>query len=157
MRNGRNAEEFAQSPQQQSMDQEALISRLQLKASRGDTDALATLRMLDSMHGQNRGGRQMGTSESPSVDQKVRSDARDLSPGENFYTPSATLQMLAHLASQGDEETLSTIEMLEALRVAKTSTSPVSRKPAPSAPAEPREAPVAKRIDTVKVVVKPIQ
>ena len=79
MRSGRIAEEFTHSRlQQQPTGQEALISRLQLKASKGDTGALATLRMLDSMHGQNRGGSSMRMSGSPSVDQNVRSDARSI-------------------------------------------------------------------------------
>ena len=43
-----------QSPQQQPNHHspEALIGRLQKRASEGDDDALATLKMMDSMHGQ---------------------------------------------------------------------------------------------------------
>ena len=63
-----------------------------------------------------------------------------------FSTPSATLQILAHLASQGDDEALSTMRMLEALRLAKMTTSPISGNPAPT---KPKEVPVAKRIETV--------
>ena len=47
---------------------------------------------------------------SPPVDQRVRSDARNLSPGTMFNVPSATHQMLAHLAGQGDEKALSTLQ-----------------------------------------------
>ena len=46
------AAEVARSPQQQPTSQEALIGRLQKRASEGDDDALATLKMLDSMHGE---------------------------------------------------------------------------------------------------------
>ena len=40
------------SPQQQPTSQQALIGRLQRRAAEGDDDALATLKMLDSMHGE---------------------------------------------------------------------------------------------------------
>ena len=50
LRSGRIATEVTQSPQQQPTGQEALIRRLQLKASKGDDDALATLRMLESIN-----------------------------------------------------------------------------------------------------------
>ena len=51
LRTERIAAEVAQSPQQQPTSQEALIGRLRQKASRGGGDALATLHMLESMHG----------------------------------------------------------------------------------------------------------
>ena len=51
LRTGRVAAEVARSPQQQPTSQEALIGRLRQKASRGGGDALATLHMLESMHG----------------------------------------------------------------------------------------------------------
>jgi hypothetical protein len=81
---------------------------------------------------------------SPPVDQRVRSDARNLSPGTMFNVPSATHQMLAHLAGQGDEKALSTLQ----------NSSPMGGKPAPPEPKE--KEPVPKRIDTVKVIVKAI-
>ena len=154
LRSRRIATEVTRSPQQQPTDQEALISRLQLKASAGDYDVLATLRMLESMHGAYNGGRPMRMSVSPPVDQRVRSDARNLSPGTMFNVPSATHQMLAHLAGQRDEEALSTLRMLEAVRLMKMHSSPMGGKPAPPEPKE--KEPVPKRIDTVKVTVKAI-
>jgi hypothetical protein len=51
LRTERIAAEVAQSPQQQPTSQEALIGRLRQKVSRGGGDALATLHMLESMHG----------------------------------------------------------------------------------------------------------
>jgi hypothetical protein len=73
--------------------------------------------MLESMHGPYSGGRPMRMSRPPSVGQNVQSDARGLSPGEMFSAPSETLQILAHLANQSDEEALSTMRMLEAVRL----------------------------------------
>ena len=85
----------------------------------------------------------------------MKSDARNLSPGEMFSAPSSThQQVLAQLASQGDEEALSTLRMLEAVRLAKMTSSSISGKPAPSEPKEKES--VGKRIDTVKVIVKAI-
>ena len=109
LRSERVAKEVAQSPQQQPTDQEALISRLQLKASQGDGDALAMLCMLESMHGPYSGGKPMRMGVSPPVNQRLRPDAGNRSPETMFNVPSATHQVLAHLASQGDKTALSTL------------------------------------------------
>ena len=62
----------------------SIIGRLQQKASMGDDDALATLRMLEAMHGSYSRGRPMRMSVSPPVDQRVRPDAGNRSPETMF-------------------------------------------------------------------------
>jgi hypothetical protein len=110
LRTGKVAAEVARSPQQQPTTQDALIGRLQQRASRGDDDALATLRMLDSMHGayssnsSNSSGMPVRMSESPPVEKRVWPDAGSCSPETMFEVPSAThlaLAHLTHLASRG--------------------------------------------------------
>jgi hypothetical protein len=154
LRKERIAAEIAQSPQHQPTSQEALIGRLQQRASRGDGDALATLQMLDSMHGAYDSVKPVRMSESPPVDRRVRPDAGSRLPETMFDVTSATHQALAHLASQGDKTALSTLRMLEAIRLTEMHSNPMRGKPAHSEPNE--KVPVPKRIDTVKVMVKAI-
>ena len=92
-----------QSPQQQPNHHspEALIGRLQKRASEGDDDALATLKMMDSMHEQHSLRMPARMSESPSVNRSVWTNAGDRSPEKMFETSSATHLALAQLASQG--------------------------------------------------------
>ena len=77
-----------QSPQQQPNhhSQEALIGRQQKRASEGDDDALATLKMMDSMHGQHSLRMPVRMSESPPVKLSVWADAGDRSPEKMFET-----------------------------------------------------------------------
>ena len=110
LRTERIAPEVVQTPQQQPTSQEALIGRLQRRASEGDDDALATLKMLDSMHGEYSSRMPVRMSESPPVHQRVWRDASSRSP----EVTNATHQALAQLASQGDTTALSTLRMLEA-------------------------------------------
>ena len=154
LRTERIATEVVQTPQQQPTSQEALIGRLQQRASRGEDDALATLQMLDSMHGQYSSRMPVRMSESPPVNQRVWPDAGSRSPEKMFEVPSATHQALAQLASQGDTTALSTLRMNEAIRLTEMHSNPMGGKPGHSEPSE--KVLVPKRIDTVKVIVKEI-
>ena len=132
---------------------EALIGRLQKRASEGDDDALATLKMMDSMHGQHmRVPARMG--ESPPVNRSVWTNADDRSPEKMFETSSATHLALAQLASQGDTTALSALRMLEAIRLTEMHSNPMGGKLSYSDSGE--KVPAPRRIDTVKVIVKAI-
>ena len=151
--------QVGQSPQQQPNHHspEALIGRLQKRASEGDDDALATLKMMDSLHGQHSmpaHTSRIPAHTSPPVNRSVWTNAGDRSPEKMFETSSATHLALAQLASQGDTTALSALRMLEAIRLTEMHSNPMGGKL--SHPDSSEKVPAPRRIDTVKVMVKAI-